>query len=265
MPIRGLRLIVVAAVAAVTTATALPGAARADTTTPHAILGDNIPVTDGFVDDTLAGSWVFRTTTPYWSVVAAKYSPGTAGRLVCGPVQDNGDGTYTDLYEFHGGSVGESAVELEAIDSNSGRAPLRAYGASASFESTDGRYPLERTVLLAQGRAMLATPNANIDTSGGRFVAVRDIWLGQGQTISMTIRTAARRPPSAKGVQALLFASDPADAGTWIQSGATAVARTPVDGSSRSLTYTAPRSAYYGVVFVDLAAAGSIFASTRIS
>ncbi len=271
IPTRLVRAVLAAAVASLVAVAALPAVAVADTTAPHGFLDDYAPRVDGSVDDTLAGSWVFHTDTPYWAAVGEKViAPALHGDVFTGPVADNGDGTFTDLYQSTYSGEHASIIEFDVIDSNPGRAPFGAYGTIASFfdrSPTSTTVPLSYTVMLAQGSSMLPAGVSQIDTSGSKFIAVRDVYAQQGQTITITIANTASGLRSFSrpiGIQALLFASDPADAGSWVQPRGSAVARTVLNGA-KTLTYTAPRSAYYGAVFVNSTGGRSIFVNAAVS
>jgi len=194
---------------------------------PDVPLYDYQPVVSGVVDD--EPSWVYTTRYLYWSVIAVR--PPSAGWQM-------------NLYTLNTGTnsfslATDDGVNLIAIDSNMGRRPFGAYPAGTSYHTgPPSGPPGPYTIQVAQGANLAYAGTNTINWPNGSFVAVRDLYLGAGQRVSVFMN------PTDLGY---LFGSDPANSATWAQVRNSASARTTFG----IMQYTAPRAGYYGLVLVN--------------
>ena len=237
---------------------AVPSAATAATVTPLAdsapllVLGSGAanPCPDQCVP--FGGNsmdFSFATSAPYWSVVAAYPNPGTdyniALRDASGPLNSSIFGT--------------AVVDFVAVDSN--RRAFGGYTATGVRVGGDvtqfGQYYVE----FAQPNQILnpqlpGSPLVPVAMNG--FITIRDLFLSAQQTATINISSyrvcPATPDPNVHG-EALLMASDPDAPATWTPRRADAKAIASFPSTTRpctgTMTFTAPVSAWYGLVLLD--------------
>jgi hypothetical protein len=207
-------------------------------------LRDYVPVTSIRLSEDLDENWTFTTHTNYWSVLGVRPSSGWD--------------VYTDV-GFDGGGFVRSApngilgVNFVAIDSNGGRRPFGQYFARAITNTPPPNWPggaSPYTIMIAQGTSIIGAGINVVGWRGGVFLVVKDIYLAAGQQVTVNINPLDT---------AYLFASDMADSATWVQPRDSASART----SGGWMQYTAPRSAWYGLVLVNQR--GATWSTVQIS
>jgi hypothetical protein len=195
-------------------------------------LTDNTPQNSIKVSEDIQENWSFSTQTPYWSALVVQPPPGwtvitDVGFDRTGFVRSNANGV--------------TGLNFVAIDSNSGRRPYDSYFGRAIPNDAPSDWPggpPSYDIVFLQGANSIGPGTNTITWPGTLFVAVRDLLLYQGQQVTLSVDPADT---------AYLLASDPADSSTWIQGRDSAAARTDVG----TLQYTAPRSAWYGVILVN--------------
>jgi hypothetical protein len=196
-------------------------------------LSDYVPVTSVKLSEDIDENWSFSTNRPYWSVLAVRPSPGWD------VITDVAfDGTAGFVRSTPNGILG---VNFIAIDSNGGRRPFGPYFGRAITATPPPNWPggaSPYTIMHAQGASIIYPGTTTITWAPGVFLVVRDIYLTAGQQITVTIN---------RGDMAYLFASDPANSATWVQPRDRASTRT----TSGRMRYTAPVSAWYGLVLVN--------------
>ncbi|GIH04000.1 hypothetical protein Rhe02_20670 [Rhizocola hellebori] len=191
----------------------------------------------------------YRTTSVYWSAVALRPAAGA----------DH------DLYLFDdraqtaslGGSwFGGSTVDIVAVDTN--RRPMGDYYPQVRLWGGAADYQIQ----LAQGPAVLNPGNSNIlAMNASSIVQVMDTSLSAGVPVTLRVT------PSNIGQnpELFLFGSDPADPNTFVRSRGQALASSTAGGpgAAETITFTPPRSGWYGVVVINAAGAGN-YTMTRI-
>jgi hypothetical protein len=185
--------------------------------------------------------YTFSTNTAYWSVVALD------------PDADYDLHLYDDTTgeSLNYGPQSGSKTEFIAIDSNAGRRPVfgnykaRVVNRASGAELTQLPYAIE----LAQGAQTLGVGTSQtISMQSNDVVAVRDVRLEAGQTVTIT----ATPNNNLQIPEMFLMASDPSNPNSWVPSrGTAAKTATRGDNGGVTLTYTAPRTAYYGLVLLQ--------------
>ena len=203
-------------------------------------LSDYVPVTSIKLSEDIDENWSFGTNTPYWSVLAVRPSPGWD------VITDVAfDGTASFVRSMPNGILG---VNFIAIDSNGGRRPFAPYFGRAITATPPPNWPggaSPYTIMHAQGASIIYPGTTTITWTPGVFLVVRDIYLTAGQQVTVAIN---------RGDMGYLFGSDPANSATWVQPRDWAGART----TSGRMRYTAPLSAWYGLVLVNRRGAASL-------
>ena len=184
----------------------------------------------------------FNTSTNYWSVVAIRPNSVTDYDLTV--FDDRGFGSL-----LGGSGLGAGAVDFIAIDSN--RRAFGDYYPRVNVFSGSGNYDIQ----LAQGAQVLAPGSSAIPMGFTDVVAVRDVFLTAGET------TTFRATPNNGGQDAQLFimGDDPATPSTFLQPRGLALAFSTSGGAgaSEQLAFTAPTSAWYGLVLVNASGSGT--------
>jgi hypothetical protein len=177
----------------------------------------------------------FNTTTSYWSVTAVRPPAGADYDLTL--FDDRA------LSQPLGASLSAgSSVDFVAVDTN--RRPAGDYFPRVNRFSGTGAYQME----LAQGSATLTTTPQSVTMGAQEVVAVRDVYLAAGQ--SVTLRVATSNP--GQDPELLLMGSDQATAATWVRPRAAAAASSVLagPGATEQIVYTAPTTGWYGLVLV---------------
>ena len=189
------------------------------------------------------------TTASYWSAVAVRAPSASDYNL-----QLYADFAQTSLLEQT--SSGAGLVDVIAVNSNSGFAPLGDYYPRVTRVSGSGDYTIE----LAHGASTL--PYASSQSFAlGDVVSVRDVSL----TANVPVRIVVD-PNRGQDVGVLLFRSTPGSTTTWYSDRGEAVAAVDSGGggATETLVYTPTASGRYGLVILNKAGFSSVLAPTRV-
>jgi hypothetical protein len=258
---RPLTRILAAAGIAVTTLLSLPGLAAATPLPPYPGRSPSgaLPVINGdvAVGDPINGphDWAFTTQRPYWTLVTTHQ----------GPTWDFDLAVYQKAGENAGTRLASSALpqgldDFVAIDSNI-RSPQSYVARVSKYTGNPTPNDWEYTLRLNQGDTVLGRGRTELDTRFNHFSYVRDVWIAAHQTATLTISPNSgvcfpSSPSRPESFEAFLMASDPANPASAVQRRTEAAASTrlnitgTIHDCAMTLTYTAPRSAFYGLVLV---------------
>lgn len=179
----------------------------------------------------------FTTDKHYWSVISIR--PKADGSPVADYDLMVADGNASQVVGRS--NYGGNAVDFVAINSNLRQ--LSYYVAKASLYNGHGSVTMS---LSDHGRSLAEAPSPVYTSStSATFTEVRDVWLTAGQCLAVR---ASNLPRSVGSMH--LMASNPTDPATFVRNRAQAAATvdySPAD-ASKTLTYTAPQSGWYGLV-----------------
>jgi hypothetical protein len=182
----------------------------------------------------------FETTTTHWSAVALKSEPWDSSYVDYDLTVTDSAGT--KLAESR---LGGTTIDFVAIDSH--RRPLGTYVARGKLYGGHGYYDLRFD---KGGESLVSLPVYQMN----KMVQVKDLWVSAGQCVAVKAWNFAYNTGAMH-----VMASDPAQPASYVQPKASAVATTTfspadvnnADGGSKTLRFTASRSAWYGFVITN--------------
>jgi hypothetical protein len=187
-------------------------------------------------------NYSFNTSSFFWSVAAIRPSGVDYDLDV---FDDRAQGTFLASSTFGGGTI-----DFVAVDSN--RRALGDYYPRARVFSGSGNYQVH----LAQGVNTLgANASQGVTLGSNDVVAVRDTFINAGTTVTFKVTPGN----GTQDPELFLMASDPGNAATWVKGrpSASASASAAGPGGVEQFSFTAPLSAWYGLVLTNKAGSGT--------
>ncbi|MEU8003851.1 hypothetical protein AB0B66_22065 [Catellatospora sp. NPDC049111] len=200
--------------------------------------GEDLPDTGPVLKWSLS-SYRVTTVSSYWSVVAVRGSQGYNPDLVLH------DQAKCVLAAGEDGSA--NRVDWIAFDNNSGRLPIGAYPARV-YGHPGNTSPVKYQVQFVRGWATLSTTATYFQpvgtTSSDWVVDIRDVHLTAGTTYLFTVNG---------GVTSMHLLGSTGESATWSKTATTADRTVDIELPGPlygGFTVTAPRTGWYGLLFV---------------